>query len=169
MNSSNCTPGTVAEETVLAWLRRTAHQAAEINRHLLQDLPVTQVPLDEMWHCIERKHDQESAAAGKSLPESAEFANGSDELCPGVSTMLTAIVGPRTRETTKEVVAATETRVAGIPAFFSEGFTCSLATLVAAFHVVTTSARTGKRGRPHTPICAPHPNLLSGQVLKQQK
>jgi hypothetical protein len=38
----------VTEETVLAWLRRAAHQAEAINRHLLRDLPVTQVQLDEM-------------------------------------------------------------------------------------------------------------------------
>ena len=29
----------VTEETVLAWLRRAAHQAEAINRHLLRDLP----------------------------------------------------------------------------------------------------------------------------------
>jgi len=40
----------VTEETVLAWLMRAAHQAEVINRHLLRDLPVTQVQLDEMWN-----------------------------------------------------------------------------------------------------------------------
>src|SRR5574341_2240057 len=38
----------VTEETVLAWLKRAAHQAAAINRHLLRNLPVTQVQLDEI-------------------------------------------------------------------------------------------------------------------------
>jgi hypothetical protein len=38
----------VTEETVLAWLRRAAHQAEGINRHRLRDLPVTQVQLDEI-------------------------------------------------------------------------------------------------------------------------
>ena len=45
----------VTEETVLAWLRRAAHQAAVIHRHLLRDLPVTQGQLAEMWHFIERQ------------------------------------------------------------------------------------------------------------------
>src|SRR5712691_6164986 len=42
----------VTEETVLAWLRRAAHQAEAINQHLLRNLPVTQVQLDEMWEGI---------------------------------------------------------------------------------------------------------------------
>jgi len=75
----------------------------------------------------------------------------------------------RTLSTAKEVVATTKARVAGVPAFFSDGFTCYLAALIAAFHVVTTFARTGKRGRPRTPRCAPHPDLVYGQLVKQKK
>jgi hypothetical protein len=62
--------------------------------------------------------------------------------------MIAAVVGPRTLDTAKEVVAVPKARVAGIPACFSDGFTCYLAALIAAFHVVTTVARTGKRGHP---------------------
>ena len=71
---------------------------------------------------------------------------------PEFRLMIAAVVGPRTLDTAKEVVAATKARVAGIPAFFSDGFTCYLAALIAAFHVVTTFARTGKRGRPRKPL-----------------
>src|SRR6266480_4766501 len=59
----------VHEEMVLAWLRRAAHQAEEINYHLLRHLPVTQVQLDEMWNFIARKHARETDEAGESLPE----------------------------------------------------------------------------------------------------
>ena len=83
--------------------------------------------------------------------------------------MIAAVVGPRTLDTAKEVVAATKARVAGIPAFFSDGFTCYLAALIAAFHVVMTFAPTGKRGRPRKPVCAPHPDLIYGQLVKQKK
>src|SRR2546423_761827 len=69
----------------------------------------------------------------------------------------------------KMLLAATKARVAGIPAFFSDGFTCYLAALIAAFHVVTTFARTGKRGRPRKPRCEPHPALVYGQLVKQKK
>src|SRR5438445_4101602 len=62
----------VTEETVLRWLRRAAHQAEAINRHLLRALPVTHVPLDEMWNFIERKHACETDAAGESGPDSED-------------------------------------------------------------------------------------------------
>ena len=32
-----------------------------------------------------------------------------------------------------------------------------------------TFAPTGKRGRPRKPVCAPHPDLISGQLVKQKK
>src|SRR3989449_5638180 len=160
----------VTEETVLAWLRRAAHQAEVVNQHLLRALPVTQVQLDEMWNFIARKHACETDAAGESLP------NGEDgrqwvwvSFAPEFRLMIAAIVGPSTLDTAHEVVAATKARVAGIPAFFSDGFTCYLAALIAAFHVVTTCARTGKRGRPRKPICEPHPDLVYGQLVKQKK
>ena len=160
----------VTEETVLAWLRRAAHQAEAINRHLLRALPVTQVQLDEMWNFIERKHACETDTAGESLPDGEDGRQWVwISFAPEFRLMIAAIVGPRTLDTAKEVVAATKARVAGIPVFFSDGFTCYLAALIAAFHDVTTFARTGKRGRPRKPLCAPHPDLVYGQLVKQKK
>src|SRR6266849_11134260 len=160
----------VTEETVLAWLRRAAHQAEVINRHLLREQPVTQVQLDEMWNFIERKHACETDATGESLPSGADGRQWIwVSFAPEFRLMLAAIVGPRTLDTAKEVVATTKARVAGVPAFFSDGFTCYLAALIAAFHVVTTFTRTGKRGRPRKPRCAPHPDLVYGQLVKQKK
>jgi IS1 family transposase len=160
----------VTEETVLAWLRRAAHQAEAINRHLLRALPVTQVQLDEMWNFIVRKHACETDAAGESLPDGEDGRQWVwVSFAPEFRLMIAAVVGPRTRDTAKEVVAVTKARVAGIPAFFSDGFTCYLAALIAAFHVVTTFARTGKRGRPRKPVCEPHPALVYGQLVKQTK
>src|SRR5713226_6407910 len=160
----------VTEETVLAWLRRAAHQADMINAHLLRDLPVTQVQLDEMWNFIARKHACETDTAGESLPDSEDGRQWVwISFAPEFRLMIAAVVGPRTLDTAKEVVAATKARVAGIPAFFSDGFTCYLAALIAAFHVVTTCARTGKRGRPRKPRCEPHPDLVYGQLVKQKQ
>src|SRR5437764_903989 len=160
----------VTEDTVLAWLQRAAHKAAEINAHLLRDLPVTQVQLDEMWNFIARKHACETDTAGESLPDSADGRQWVwISFAPEFRLMIAAMVGPRTLDTAKEVVAATKARVAGIPAFFSDGFTCYLAALIAAFHVVTTFTRTGKRGRPRKPRCEPHPDLVYGQLVKQKQ
>ena len=159
----------VTEATVLGWLRRAAHQGDTINRHLLRALPVTQVQLDEMWNFIERKHTCETDAMGESGPDSEDGRQWVwISFAPEFRLMIAAIVGPRTLDTAKEVVAATKARVAGIPAFFSDGFTCYLAALIAAFHVVTTFARTGKRGRPRKPRCEPHPALVYGQLVKQK-
>ena len=160
----------VTEETVLAWLRRAAHQAAAINHHLLRNLPVTQVQLDELWNFIERKHARETDEAGESLPDGEDGRQWVwVSFAPECRLMIAAVVGPRTLDTAKEVVAATKARVAGIPAFFSDGFTCYLAALIAAFHVITTFARTGKRGRPRKPLYEPHPDLVYGQLVKQKK
>jgi len=160
----------VTEETVLAWLRRAAHQAEAVNQPLLRALPVTQGQLDEMWNFIARKHACETDAGGESLPDSEEGRQGVwISFAPEFRLRIAAMVGPRTLDTAKEVVSVTKARVAGIPACFSDGFTCSLAALIAAFHVVTTCARTGKRGRPRKPRCEPHPDLVYGPLVKQKK
>lgn len=160
----------VTEATVLSWLRRAAHHADAINHHLLRALPVTHVQLDEMWNFIARKHTCETDAAGESGPDSEDGRQWVwISFAPEFRLMIAAIVGPRTLDTAKEVVATTKARVAGIPVFFSEGFTCYLAALIAAFHVVTTFARTGKRGRPRHPRCEPHPALVYRQLVKQKK
>ena len=112
----------VTEETVLAWRRRAAHQAEAINRHLLRALPVTQVQLDEMWHCIARTHACETDASGESLPDGAEGRQWVwISFAPEFRLLIAAIVGPRTLDTAKEGVAAPKARVAG-------GSRCSSAT-----------------------------------------
>src|SRR5207249_2331376 len=113
----------------------------------------TQVQRDEMWHCIARKHACETDAAGESVPDGEEGRQGVWISCaPECRLRIAAMVGPRTLDTAKEVVAVTKARVAGIPACFSDGCTGSRAALIAAFHLVTTCARTGKRGRPRQPL-----------------
>src|SRR5712691_5942624 len=160
----------VTEETVLAWLRRAAVQAEEISRHLLRELPVTQVQLDEMGNFIARKHAREPDEAGESLPDGQDGRQWVwVSFAPELRLIIAAVVGSCTLDMAKEVVAVTKARVVGIPAFFSDGFTCSLAALIAAFHVVTTFACTGKRGRPRKPLCEPHPELIYGQLVKQKK
>src|SRR5262249_34570865 len=112
----------------------------------------------------------ETDAAGASVPDGADGRQWVWlSFAPELRLIIAAIVGPRTLETAKEGVALTKARVAGIPACFSDGFTCSLAALVAAFHVLTTCARTGKRGRPRKPVCAPHPELIYGQLVTQKQ
>ena len=87
----------VTAETVLAWLRRAAHQAEAINRPLVRNLPVTQVPLDEMWNFIARKPARETDEAGASGPDGEDGRQWIwVSLAPEFRLMIAAVVGPRT-------------------------------------------------------------------------
>ena len=160
----------VTAAPVVAGRRRGAQQAEAIHHHRLRPLPVTQGQLDERWSVSERPPARETDEAGASWPGGeagrpwvwVSFA-------PACRLMIAAVVGPRTLDPAKEVGAATQARVAGLPACCSDGCTGSRAALLAAFHVVPTFARTGKRGRPRQPVGAPHPHPLYGQLVQQQQ
>lgn len=160
----------VTEAPVLAWLRRAALKAQAINPHRLRELPVTQVQLDERWTFVARQHARETAESGETLPAAAEgrqWVWGS--FAPEFRLLIAAGVGPRPLATAQEVSATTKARVRGLPACFSDAFTCDRAALMACFHTVTTFPRTGQRGRPRQPVITPHPELVSGQLVKEQK
>jgi hypothetical protein len=160
----------VTEDTVLEWLRRAALKAAQINAPLLRDLPVTPMQLDEMWNCIARQHPRAISTTGESLSEDEDGRQwGWVRFAPEFRLRLAAVVGPRTMETANAVREVTKARVRGVPAFFSDGVPCDLAALIASFHTITTFARTGKRGRPRTPVKAPPPALVYGQLIKEQQ
>ena len=160
----------VTEETVLAWLRRAAQKAHEINVHLLRDRPVTQVQLDEMWSFIRRKHAQQADPDGES-PEWSE--DGRQwvwiSFAPEFRLILAAFVGPRTFDSALQLIQMTAAVVLGVPCFFSDGFSCYLSALLAVSHALKTFPRTGKPGRPKQPVKEPHPELVYGQVVKKKR
>jgi IS1 family transposase len=160
----------VTEETILEWLKRAAQKAAQINEHLLRELPVTQIQLDEMWNFIERKRANEGDPDGEA-PASSE--DGRQWIwvsyAPEFRLMLAAFVGPRTFESALLLIQMTAAVVVGIPCFFSDGFSAYLPALVTVYHEIKTFARTGKRGRPRNPVVEPHPDLVYGQVVKEKK
>jgi IS1 family transposase/transposase-like protein len=160
----------VTEETVLEWLRRAAQKAHEINEHLLRDLPVTQVQLDEMWSFIRRKHASEANSDGES-PDLSE--DGRQwvwiSFAPQYRLILAAFVGPRTFESAVQLIEMTAAVVLGVPCFFSDGFSCYLSALIEVYHTLTTFPRTGKPGRSKQPRKEPHPDLVYGQVVKKKR
>lgn len=160
----------VTEETVLEWLRRAAQKAHEINVHLLRDLPVTQVQLDEMWSFIRRKQAQQADPDGES-PEGSEDGRQWVWLsfAPECRLILAAFVGPRTFDSALQLIQMTAAVVWGVPCFFSDGFSCYLSALIEAYHTLKTFPRTGKPGRPRKPIKEPHPDLVYGQVVKKKR
>lgn len=160
----------VTEESVLLWLQRAAHKAEEINAHLLRDLPVTQVQLDEMWNFITRKHSQEEPTAKESPQESQDGRQWIwISYAPQFCLMLATFVGPRTFESALALIRKTAQVVRGVPCFFSDGFSCYLSALVECYHTLKTFPRTGKPGRPKDPVKEPDPDLVYAQVIKDKE
>jgi IS1 family transposase/transposase-like protein len=160
----------VTEETVLEWLGRAARQAEEINVHLMREVKVTRVELDEMWNFIGRKRSATATADGESVEASEDGRQWVwMSYAPEFRLILTTRVGPRTFETAVRVIAETKAAVAGVPCFFSDGFSCYLTALITCYHVLVTFARTGKRGRPKKDVREPHPDLVYGQVVKEKQ
>ena len=160
----------VTEETVLMWLARAAHKAHEINAHLLRDLPVTEVQLDEMWSFIKRKHAQQAGVDGESSDLSEDGRQWVwISFAPPYRLILAVFVGPRTFESALRLIQMTAAVVVGVPCFFSDGFSCYLSALIEVYHTLKTFAPTGKRGRPRQPVQEPHPELVYGQVVKKKR
>jgi IS1 family transposase len=160
----------VTEGTVLEWLRRAAQKAEEINAHLLRELPVTQVQLDEMWNFIRRKHAQQAGPDGESTEMSEDGRQWVwISFAPEFRLILAAFVGPRTFDSALQLIQRTAAVVLGVPCFFSDGFSCYLSALIAVYHTLKTFPRTGKPGRPKQPVKEPHPELVYGQVIKKKQ
>jgi IS1 family transposase/transposase-like protein len=160
----------VTEETVLAWLRRAAQKAQEINAHLLRDLPVTQVQLDAMWRFIRRKQAQQAGSDGESMEWSEDGRQWVwISFAPEFRLILAALVGPRTFDSALQLIQMTAAVVLGVPCFFSDGFSCYLSALMEVYHTFQTFPRTGKPGRPKQPVKEPHPDLVYGQVIKKKR
>ena len=159
----------VTEGTVLEWLRRAAQKAEEINAHLLRELPVTQVQLDEMWNFIRRKHAQQAGPDGESTEMSEDGRQWVwMSFAPEFRLILAAFVGPRTFDSALQLIQRTAAVVLGVPCFFRDGFSCYLSALIAVYHTLKTFPRTGKPGRPKQPVKEPHPELVYGQVIKKK-
>lgn len=160
----------VTEESVLEWLSRAAQHAERINQHLLRELPVTQIQLDEMWNFIKRKHSTQDTAQGESQPASMDGRQWVWlSYAPQFRLILATVVGPRCFESALQLIRRTAAIVLGIPCFFSDGFSCYLPALIECYHVLKEFAHTGKRGRPKNPIQEPHPDLVYAQIIKEKE
>jgi hypothetical protein len=103
-------------ETGWTWRRRAAPQAAVSTQHLRRHLPGTQGPLDERWNGSARPHARETALTGNRWPDGEDGRQwGWGSVAPEWRGLMAAVVGPRTLDTAKAVVAATQARGAGRP------------------------------------------------------
>jgi transposase-like protein/IS1 family transposase len=160
----------VTEGTVLEWLRRAAEKAEEINQHLLREVNVTQVQLDELWNFIARKQAIQAASDGESTDQSMDGRQWVwVSFAPEFRLLLAAYVGPRTLQSALTLIQMTAAIVCGVPCFFSDGFSSYWPALIAVYHHLKEFTRTGKRGRPRKPVLEPHPQLVYAQLVKEKK
>ena len=122
-----------------------------------------------MWSFI-RSKDTTAPSDGEQFSEATDGQQWIwISFAPECRLMLTAMVGPRTLGTAKTVIETTAAKVRGIPAFFSDGFTCYFAALISIYYTIISFPLTGKPGRPKAPRIEPHPNLVYGQIVKEKK
>jgi hypothetical protein len=72
----------VTEETLIEWLRRAALKAEAITAHLLREVYLTHIQLDELWNFIARKCSHASDARGKAGPRVTTDVKGSGSVMP---------------------------------------------------------------------------------------
>jgi hypothetical protein len=90
----------VTELTLLKGVRRAALKAQELNEHLLREVRITHIQLDEMWNFIARKRSQRAQANGEGLPESEDGRQWIWlSYAPEFRLILATVVGPRTYAT----------------------------------------------------------------------
>lgn len=160
----------VTEETILMWLQRAAQKAEEINQHLMREVEVTRVELDELWSFVLRKRSKSAEANGESPQESSEGRQWVwVSFAPEYRLLLATYVGPRTFQSALQLIQLTAAVVLGVPIFFSDGFSCYLSALVEVYHQLKTFPRTGRPGRPKKPVKEPHPDLVYAQLVKEKK
>jgi transposase-like protein len=160
----------VSEETILEWLRRAAEKATEINQHLLREVVVTQVQLDELWSFVLRKKALAAGTDGESPQESSDGRQWVwVSFAPEFRLLLATHVAPRTVQSALMLIQMTAAVVLGVPAFFSDGFSSYLAALIATYHTVKQFTHTGQRGRPRKAIQEPHPDLVYAQLIKHKQ
>jgi transposase-like protein len=113
----------VTEQTLLEGLRRAAAKAQEINEHLLREVRVTHVQLDEMWNFIACKCSSRASANGESLPESEDGRQWIWlSYAPEFRLILAAVVGPRTYATALVLIQMTATVGLGSTVFLQRWF-----------------------------------------------
>jgi IS1 family transposase len=157
----------VTEETTLEWLERAAAKAEEINQHLLRDVKVNQVQLDEMWNFIRCK---KSSEAEDEVESPLEAEDGRQwiwlSFAPEYRLILASVIGPRVFETALFLIQITAQIVCGVPVFFSDGFSCYTEALLMVYGKLKEFQKTGKRGRPRNPVLEPDEELVYAQLIK---
>ena len=158
----------VAPDTVLQWLVEAAEQLRAFSRHILHDVRVRQVQLDELFALLSAVKDGAVSAA-----EAIERLERAPQwvwvaMDPESKLLLAIDVGHRTRTMAQHFVHQVAQVLAPdcVPLFLTDGFRESLTALLTHYGQWVQSPRRQVHGPAPKPRWRPLPQLLYAQVLK---
>jgi hypothetical protein len=158
----------VDPHTVLPWLVEAAEQLRAFSRHVLHDVRVRQVQLDELFALLSAVQDGEGSAAEalEPLERSPQWVWGAME--PESKVLLAIDVGSRTLARAQRFVHHVVEVLApdGAPLFLTDGFRESLTALLTHYGHWGQPPRRQDKGPSPKPRWLPLPQLLDAQVGK---
>src|SRR5205823_4426613 len=158
----------VAPDTVLQWLAEAAEQLRAFSRHILHDVRVRQVQLDELFALLSAVKDGEVSAADaiERLERTPQWVWVAMD--PESKVLLALDVGERTLAMAQCVVHHVAQVVAPdcVPLFLTDGFREYLTALLTHFGHWVHPQRRQATGPLPKPRWMPLPQLLYAQVVK---
>jgi IS1 family transposase len=158
----------VDPNTVLQWLVEAAEQLRAFSRHVLHNVRVRQVQLDELFAVLSAVKDGEvgEAEAIERLERSPQWVWVAMD--PESKLLLTIEVGDRTLAMAQRVVhhVAQVLAPACAPLFVTDGFRESLTALLTHYGDWVQPPRRQDKGPRPKPRWMPLPQLLYAQVIK---
>jgi len=161
----------VDPNTVLQWLVETADHVAAFSRHILHDVCVTQVQLDELYTLLSavKAGEASKGEAIQALPRSPHWIWGAID--PVTTLLLTIDVGDRTLAMAQCVVHQVVQVLAPdcVPLFVTDGFKEYATALLTHFGHWVQPPRWQATGPAPKPRWVPLPELHYAQVVKQYR
>jgi hypothetical protein len=158
----------VDPNTVLQWLVEAAEQLQAFSRHVLHDVRVQQVQLDELFALLSAVKTGEVSAADaiERLERSPQRVWGAMD--PESKLLLTIEVGDRTLAMAQRVVHHVAQVLAPdcVPLFLTDGFREYMTALLTHYGHWVQSPRQRAQGPAPKPRWMPLPQLLYAQVVK---
>lgn len=158
----------VDPNTVLQWLVEAAEQLQAFSRHVLHDVRVRQVQLDELFALLSavKGHEVSAAEALERLERTPQWVWVAMD--PESKLVLAIDVGERTLAMAQRVVHQVAQVLAPdcAPLFLTDGFREYLTALLTHYGQWVQPARQRAHGPTPKPRWMPLPGLLSAQVVK---
>jgi IS1 family transposase len=158
----------VDPNTVLQWLVEAAEQLRAFSQHVLHDVQVRQVQLDELFALLSAVKDGTVSAAEaiERLERSPQWVWAAMD--PESKLLLAIDVGSRTLALTQRVVHHVAQMLAPdcAPLFLTDGFREYMTALLTHYGQWVQPARQRAQGPAPKPRWMPRPGLLYAQVVK---